>query len=49
MDTERDLRDGVDEALRTWAGCTVQSFAALGNGAPDLLVGIDDRNLLGGA
>lgn len=38
----------IAEALRR-AGCTVQSLAALGNGAPDLLVGIDGRNLLGGA
>ena len=28
------------------AGCTVQSLAALGDGVPDLLVGIDGRNLL---
>lgn len=32
-------------ALRA-AGCTVQSLASLGAGAPDLLVGIAGRNLL---
>jgi hypothetical protein len=33
------------QALRQ-AGCTVQSLAAIGNGAPDLLVGVGGRNLL---
>ena len=35
----------IVEALRA-AGCTVQSLAAIGDGTPDLLVGVDGRNLL---
>ena len=35
----------IVEALRA-AGCTVQSLAAIGDGTPDLLVGVGGRNLL---
>lgn len=35
----------IVEALR-WAGCSVQSLAAVGSGVPDLLVGTRGDNIL---
>lgn len=42
-----DVNQGeIVAALRALPGVTVQSLATVGDGVPDLLVGVDGRNLL---
>jgi hypothetical protein len=40
-----DNQPAIVQAMRV-AGCLVQSLAGLGNGVPDLLVGLPDKTLI---